>query len=216
MDKLKPICKICSKNVYELHDEQFNTVYLRCESCGFIHLTETFHVTFDEERTEYDLHENSSDDEKYVKYLDRFLTEAVDPFIKKGKALDFGCGPEPVLASLLKKRGFSTMTYDRHYSHDEDALIMMYDLITSTEVFEHFHDPAKEMAIIASCIKSGGFLSIMTSVPPSDGPFLKWAYRREQTHISFYTEQALSLLAEKNKMQMVYHDQKRITVFKKL
>lgn len=216
MDKLKPICKICSKNTYKLHDVKFGIVYLRCKNCGFIHLSDDFHVTFDEERAEYDLHENSIEDMGYVNYLDNFLIKAVDPYINEGQALDFGCGPEPVLAELLKKRGFSTKTFDRHYSHDKNALNMKYDLITSTEVFEHFHDPLKEMTHITSCLVPGGILSIMTSVPPSDEDFLKWSYRREQTHISFYTEKALNILAQKHNLQVLYHDKKRITVFKKL
>lgn len=216
MDKLKPICKICSENVYNLHDEKFGIIYMRCEKCGFIHLDEAFHVTFDEERAEYDLHENSGEDQGYVNYLDSFLKMAVDPYISEGGALDFGCGPEPVLAALLNMRGFTTMTFDRHYAHDKDALASQYDLITSTEVFEHFHDPVKEMQAISTCMKPGAYLSIMTRVPPTDEAFFNWAYRREQTHISFYTEEALCILAQKNKMKVVYHDHKRITVFKKL
>ncbi len=64
-------------------------------------------MTFDEERAEYDLHENSIEDMGYVNYLDNFLIKAVDPYINEGQALDFGCGPEPVLAELLKRGVFN-------------------------------------------------------------------------------------------------------------
>lgn len=215
MKKMISICKVCSAKTYDLYDKQFDITYSRCENCGFIHLQDDHHVSFGEERAEYDLHENSIEDEGYVNYLDRFLQVAVDPFVKSGMALDFGCGPEAVLAELIKKRGFAVKTYDRHFSHDEDALNHKYDLITSTEVFEHFHDPALEMKKISDLLSDGGVLSIMTSVPPVDDAFLKWSYRREQTHISFFTKKALETLGHSFGMEIIYHDEKRITVFKK-
>jgi len=210
------ICKICGSSTYQVHDEQFDIIYDRCNECAFIHQDVSSHVTFEQEREEYDLHENSIEDEGYVSFLDKFLKIGVDAFIKEGSALDFGCGPEPVLAELLKRRGFEVKTYDRHYPHDIDALDFKYDLITSTEVFEHFHDPVEEMSKISDLLRSGGQLSVMTSVPPEDESFKKWAYRREQTHISFYTLKSLEVLAQKNGMSIIYHDSKRITVFRKL
>lgn len=215
MDNLKSICKVCGEKTYDLFDAQFNIVYKRCSTCGFIHLNDDHHVSFDEERAEYDLHENSIEDEGYVNYLDRFLKTAVDPYVSEGKALDFGCGPEPVLAELLKRRGYDVRTFDRHFKHDADALEQKYNLITSTEVFEHFHDPVQEMKLISDLLAPGGVLAIMTSAPPEDGVFLKWSYRREQTHISFFTKKALEILAERNMMNMEFHDDKRITVFRK-
>ncbi len=210
------ICKVCSGETYDLFDKQFNIMYVRCKSCGFVHLEDEHHVSFDEERAEYDLHENSIEDEGYVNYLDRFLQTAVDPFVKSGKALDYGCGPEAVLAVLVRQRGFTVKTYDRHFEHDKDAFEHRYDLITSTEVFEHFHDPCIEMGKICDLLKSGGLLSIMTSVPPEDKAFLNWGYRREQTHISFFTKEAFKVLGNKCGLELIYHDNKRITVFKKM
>lgn len=213
---MTPICKICGAITYEIHDEQFDIIYDRCKTCSFIHQRDEYHVSFEEERAEYDLHENSIEDQGYVNYLDSFLQVSVDPFIQQGNALDFGCGPEPVLAEVLKRRGFMTKTYDRHFKHDEDALDLKYDLITSTEVFEHFHDPVVEMEKISRLLIKGGILSIMTSVPPEDEAFKKWSYRREQTHISFFTKKSLEILSKKFDMECIYHDDKRITVFRKL
>jgi hypothetical protein len=56
----------------------------------------------------------------------------------------------------------------------------------------------------------------MTSVPPvEDAKFLKWHYRREKTHISFFTLKALEVLAGACGLEIHYHDEKRITVFRK-
>ncbi len=215
MKKLTSFCKVCHAPVIELNDKQFNIVYLRCSTCGFVHLDDQFHVSFDEEKEEYNLHENSADDEGYVNYLNNFLKIAVDPFINEGSMLDYGCGPGPVLAMLMNKRGFSTKTYDRHFPHDYDALEHKYDLITSTEVFEHFHDPVSEMKKICDLLNPNGILSIMTSVPPHGEAFLKWGYRRERTHISFYTRKSLEQLAKAVDMKVIFHDEKRVTVFQK-
>lgn len=215
MKKLTSYCKVCNSEVFALQDIQFNMIYEKCSNCGFIHLANEHHVSFDEERAEYDLHENSIEDEGYVNYLDRFLVAAVDSFIKEGNALDFGCGPEAVLAELLMRRGFSTKTYDRHFDHDADALETKYDLITSTEVFEHFHDPRIEMEKISALLNSGGILAIMTSVPPDEEKFMKWGYRREQTHISFFTKKSLEILGAEFNLEVVYHDNKHVTVFRK-
>lgn len=216
MNILKPYCKVCGQKVRELEDEPFNTIYLKCTHCGFISLDDRFLVTFDEERAEYDLHENSIEDQGYVDYLDRFLSVAVDPFIKEGKALEFGCGPGPVLAELLSRRGFSVNIYDKHYKPDDSAFNQTYDLITATEVFEHLDAPLETLKKLSGVLAKGGVLSIMTSVPPiEDDEFLKWHYRREKTHISFFTLEALEVLAGACGLEIRYHDKKRITVFKK-
>lgn len=217
MNENQLICKICGSHAKPLHDPQFDQIYMKCTNCGFIHLMDQYHISYESERAEYDLHENSIDDLGYVKYLDNFLSQAVDPFVTSGRALDFGCGPGPVLAELMKQRGLQALTYDRHYQHSEDALDHVYDLITATEVFEHFHDPVSEMALMSSLLKKNGVLSIMTSVPPnSESEFLKWGYRREQTHISFYTLKSLECLGRRFGFEILIHDNKRVTVFRKI
>ncbi len=217
MNNLKPYCKVCGERVQELEDKQFNTIYLKCPHCGFISLDERFLVSFDEERAEYDLHENSIEDKGYVNYLERFLSVAVDPFVCDGKALEFGCGPGPVLAELLKRRGLSVEIYDKHYKPDESVFNASYNLITATEVLEHLETPLEVFMKLSGILVKGGVLSIMTSVPPvENADFLKWHYRREKTHISFYTVNALEVLAKKCGLEILYHDEKRITVFRKL
>ncbi len=216
MTTLKSYCKVCGNSCQPLFDEQFHNMYEKCTLCGFIHLQSAYHVTFSEERAEYDLHDNSIEDQGYVKYLERFLAAAVTPFIKEGSALEFGCGPGPVLAELLKRKGFDVSTYDKHFNPDTSVLDLRYDLVTATEVFEHFNNPREDVAGVFSLLGQGGILAVMTSVPPrDDAAFLKWHYRREKTHISFYTRRAFEILAEENGAELIFHDDKRISVFRK-
>lgn len=209
-------CLICNQATKPLNDTQFDHLYHRCEACGFIYMDPAHHVSFEEERAEYNTHENSIDDPGYIAYLERFLEPAVDPFVQEGRALDFGCGPGPVLAELLIRRGFDTSVYDLHFYPDQKVLDDRYHLITSTEVFEHFVDPMGEIEKIVGLLEPGGVLAIMTSFPPHDQAFLNWRYRREATHIAFYTLDSFRVMAEAFGLDVLFTNNKNIVTFRRV
>lgn len=210
-------CGLCGHETKPLHDAHMKRLYHTCASCGLITLDKDFHATHEEARMVYDLHENDIHDEAYQAYFNRFLQAAVFPYVKGKKALDYGSGPEPVLAHVLTtQHGYDVTCYDLHYAPDADFSHQPYDLILSTEVFEHLLDPIGTMLFLRQMLKPGGHLAIMTLLHDHHHDhFLTWWYRRDITHISFYSEKTLEYLGRLTGFHMIYCDQKRMITFEK-
>jgi len=174
-------------------------------------------LTFEEERQIYDLHINSIENEGYVSMFKNFLNAGVLPFKTSGYLLDYGSGPEPVLTELVNRDySFLTAHYDLHYAPDKSFENRTYDVIVSTEVIEHVDDPIAFIQSLSHLLAPDGIISIMTLFHSNDDEaFLNWWYRRDATHISFFTETTLKVLAEMTSLHVIYTDGKRITTLKK-
>jgi len=146
--------------------------------------------------------------------LEAFLKTGVDPFVAKaGRVLDFGCGPEPVLAWLLERRGHPVDRYDLFFHKDEAYRTRQYDLITLTEVLEHLADPLGTLQALSQRLAPGGVFALMTLFHPNDRvKFADWWYRRDPTHVSFYTVKTLGELAGFLGMKILFSDAKNIIV----
>ncbi|WP_425448096.1 class I SAM-dependent methyltransferase [Dethiothermospora halolimnae] len=215
MDKIS--CKICNNKVDIIYDEKFDNKYYSCTECEFIFIDEDHMVSKKREVKQYNQHENTLDNEGYVNMFKDFLNRAVLPWkdnIKK--ALDFGCGPGPVLKELLKSEGFDVDIYDFYFQPEKVFENKKYDLITSTEVFEHLSEPRKTFKMLKEHLNREGILSIMTLFHTNDEEdFKKWWYRRDPTHISFYTPKTLKILGNIFDMKIVYIGDKNTCVFRK-
>jgi 2-polyprenyl-3-methyl-5-hydroxy-6-metoxy-1,4-benzoquinol methylase len=66
---------------------------------------------------------------------------------------------------------------------------------TCTEVVEHFWSPAEDWARLAELLKPGGWLAVMTSLVPDRKQFLRWRYKDDLTHVSFYSAATMDWLA---------------------
>ena len=179
--------------------------YWRCDACHSTFLDDRHHLTPAEEAERYRLHRNDPNDEGYR----RFLSKLVDPLLSvlpAGSAgLDFGCGPPfegtdaPAVASMLRERDHTVSLYDPHFFPDVSLLDpshAQYDFITATEVMEHVSQPAEVLDTLDGLLRPGGVLAVMTSFQTDDAAFATWHYRRDPTHIVFYREETLRLLAE--------------------
>jgi 2-polyprenyl-3-methyl-5-hydroxy-6-metoxy-1,4-benzoquinol methylase len=122
-----------------------------------------------------------------------FIEVAIVPYLKKIQTvLDFGSGPTPVFAELLKRRGLEVDIYDLYYAPKKVYEGKSYDLITSTEVFEHLSQPLEILQLLTEHLKERGYIALMTKFPPKeDEAFLNWWYRRDPTHISFLRQRVL-------------------------
>jgi len=211
-------CKICNSRTRSLLVPNFEITYYKCDQCQYISMDGSKKVTFKEERHLYDRHENSIENEGYVNMFKNFLDTGVLPFKSSGSLLDYGSGPEPVLIEIIKRDyTFSTDHYDPHYAPEKKFENKPYDVIVSTEVIEHVDDPVTFMKTLSDLLTSGGILSIMTLFHSNkDAEFLKWWYHRDETHISFFTEKTLRVLAHMTSMEIIYTDGKRITSFRKM
>ena len=212
-------CKICkSESLEHIVIEKRNENYYACEVCEFIFKDENEIITIEDEKEVYSHHENNFESEGYVKMFEDFLEKAVFPFVNTtGDALDYGCGPGPVLAKILENNDWNVKTYDPIFESDADYNMKTYDLITSTEVFEHFKNPIEEIGKVSELLSSGGLLSIMTLLRPSTTEeFKNWWYNRDKTHISFYSSKTLYLIGKMFDLEMVYNNNKRLIAFKKI
>jgi hypothetical protein len=151
-------------------------------------------VTPQREKEEYDLHENSPVDEGYVRFLGRFSAPFLRCLPLRQQGLDFGCGPSPVLATILEKSGHRVALYDPVYQNDKSVLGATYDFIAATEVVEHFRNPEKEFVGLFNLLLPGGLLGIMTKMTRDIAAFATWHYIRDVTHISFYSRETFTYL----------------------
>lgn len=211
-------CKICSQRATKLRDEQFNIDYYFCNYCKFIFIDAVHIVDPEEEVAVYQQHNNTMENERYVNMFEDFIKKGIDPYLSQtGKALDFGCGPGPVLATLLKRKGFDVDIYDPYFAPQKIYLNKEYDLITATEVFEHLRYPYEATTLLTEHLKDGGILAIMTLFHPGGDAkaFNNWWYRRDPTHISFYTLETFKVLASLLGLEVLFYDEKNICILTK-
>jgi len=208
-------CKICNTQIENFKDTQLKKIFFHCSNCELIFLDKTYHVTNVNEKNQYDQHNNSLENKGYVKMFNDFLDFTLENLNIK-TALDFGSGPTPVLVELLKKRGLYTEYFDKYYQPKKIYENKTYDLITSTEVFEHLENPIEILSTLAKHLNPNGIISLMTLFHTNkQEDFLKWWYRRDPTHITFFTPKSIELMANKCGLKILKTDNKRIIVLQK-
>jgi len=210
-------CKVCGSDTISYIHPKFHTLYHECQECEFIFKDEKHYISKKEELKKYDEHHNSLDNIGYVNYLTDFIETAVVPFIKKGEALDFGSGPSPVLAHILKNNyKFDVDIFDLYYAIDKVYVNKSYDLITSTEVIEHLNNPLETFELFNKHLKPNGILSIMTLFHPKNRDlFFDWHYIRDDTHVSFFTTKTLRVIAKMYDFKLIDTNDYRYAVFQK-
>jgi len=211
-------CKICGSKTRQVYDTQMKKCYHICLDCQYIFLDDGEYVSRRDEKERYMEHNNSYENQGYRSFLEGFLDQAVFPYGQSfASALDFGSGPEPVLSRIMKeKHGIETDIYDLHFSPEKVHIDKSYDLIVATEVLEHLKDPVETMEELSACLKKGGLLAVMTLFHYNDDEaFLGWHYRRDKTHIGFFTPRTLEKLGDLVGLSLISTDGKRCASFKK-
>lgn len=207
-------CPLCGGESSFFHEDVVRK-YFRCNICKLVFVPKQFHVNFTREKQEYDLHENSSGDEGYLRFLSRFS----DPFAQKigtpKRGLDFGCGPGPALAGLIEQHGHKVALYDPLFNNDRTVLTKRYDFITATEVVEHFRCPAKEFTQLFYMLVPCGYLGLMTKMVKDDAVFATWHYIRDPTHIVFYSRETFTYIADLFTADVTFIEDD-VIIFKKL
>lgn len=182
--------------------------YFHCAECDLIFMDPAERLGPEEEKSRYDLHENEST-AGYQAFFEPLINSIEDHFKAAGvmssqlTALDFGCGPTAMLSQLLTGRGFKTYNYDLYYHPNQDELRKTYHLVTSTEVWEHLYSPRLEIERMLRLLKPGGLLGVMTSGHRGEAVFHDWHYRRDTTHVVFFSERSMQWIAKTYKMQLI-------------
>jgi SAM-dependent methyltransferase len=162
--------------------------YLRCETCSLVFVPPAFYLSRQAERAEYDLHRNAIDDPGYRTFLSRLAEPLLARLAPASRGLDFGCGPGPALAHMLREAGHEVALYDSFYVPVPDVLDGRYDFICATEVVEHLHAPGRELARLWSLLAPGGWLGVMTKLVRDRTAFSRWHYKNDPTHVCFFSE----------------------------
>lgn len=211
-------CPVCHHDCDDFIYPVYQITCHRCQSCGLIFKEAAVWPDRQKEKWIYDQHENSIDDPRYVAYFRDFIDNAILPFMPApAAALDFGSGPEPVLATILARDyGFPMKIYDPFYVPDEQPLNDDYDLITCTEVAEHLREPLATFRQLSGRLRPNGVLAIMTQMIPGDlTAFNRWHYPRDHSHIVFYTPASMKAIASACGLRLLMCGHSRYTVFEK-
>jgi len=162
--------------------------YLRCEICSLVFVPPLFHLGARAEKAEYDLHQNQVDDPGYRRFLSR-LADPLGARLPAGASgLDFGCGPGPALAAMLREQGHPVALYDPFYYPDKGVLCGPLDFICATEVVEHLFLPGEELGRLWQLLRPGGWLGLMTKLVIDREAFTGWHYKNDPTHVCFFSE----------------------------
>ena len=189
-------CPLCNSSSTPIFHTDNSTKYYRCSDCELIFLSKKSILSFDEERGRYASHNNVSSDPRYIKYLTKTV-DFVEPHRdSNSKILDFGSGKNAVLEYVYKNRGIKIDSYDPMYGIGLSLEKKSYDIVILCEVIEHLINPKKELEFINSLLKTDGMIFIRTSIFNDSMDFATWWYRKDPTHIIFFSNRTIEKIRE--------------------
>lgn len=169
-----------------------NKTYHHCQDCEFIFLDSAHRLDLKSEEQRYLLHQNIVTDEGYQNFVAPLKNAVLGRFTSNHLGLDFGSGKDSAISYSLRKQDYNVKQYDPFFQPDVSVLkSAAYDYIIICEVAEHFYNPKAEFLKLKSYLKTGGVLFVMTSLRTRSVDFKTWSYRRDSTHVCFYTEKTL-------------------------
>ena len=189
------MCPLCLKKNSFKYWEGEGRVYLLCKTCDLVYVPSSYFISKKDEKAKYDNHQNSPQNQGYKDFLNRLIEPLSKELSLNSYGLDFGSGPGPTLWLIMREKGYKMEIYDYFYHNNKTVFEKEYNFITSTEVIEHLYQPLKEMQRLWSCLKPDGVLGIMTAFRPDIDEFSSWYYKRDLTHIRFFTKKTFQWLA---------------------
>ena len=212
-------CILCGgkeiSHFYSDTSETYRSDYYQCQNCRLIFAPPKDRPTTDEEFARYETHENDPEDQGYRDFLSQLFEPLNKRLEPNSKGLDFGSGPGPTLSLMFEEEGHQMRIYDPFYADNPSVFNETYDYITATEVVEHLFHPGREFRKLWGCLRPGGYLGIMTKVARDDSEhFADWHYRKDLTHVTFYTRETFRWLADQWKASVTFPSD-RIIIFQK-
>lgn len=195
---MNPPCPVCRAPDTQALMTVKQRRYRRCPTCEARYLDARDLPPPAIELAHYGLHQNDVNDPRYRSFLARLADPLLCRLRPRSRGLDFGCGPGPALAAMLREAGHEMAVYDPIFFPDVNVLQQRYAFITCTETVEHFHHPAAEFERLDGLLADDGWLAIMTCFQTDDSRFADWHYRRDPTHVVFYREATLRQIARQH------------------
>jgi len=196
MTATTPTCPLCQQKDTHHYSADKRREFIHCATCSLVFADPTTWPKSQDEKTEYDLHENNVTDPGYNKFLARIVEPLASRLSATADVLDFGCGPAPALAKQLEEQGLNVSLYDHFYHNDKTALTRDYDGIVMTEVIEHLHQPDQVLIQLWDLLLAKGCLAIMTQRVTNKEAFKAWQYKNDPTHVCFYSDETFKWLED--------------------
>ncbi len=176
------ICRLCGEKTNHFFGDEF----FQCENCKAISRKLTSLPDAETEKKRYDQHQNTPDD-GYEKFISPLLNYVLKNISTKKNGLDFGSGPNSILANILANKKYTLYKFDPFYEKDSSILNNTFDFIIACEVIEHFHYPQNEFKKLKEKLNKKGEILIMTHLYDFAINFENWYYKNDFTHVFFYT-----------------------------
>jgi SAM-dependent methyltransferase len=181
-------CPLCAGNALAPYHQDRRRPYRQCGTCCLVFVPPGWYLTPEAELAQYNCHQNEVGDAGYRQFLSRLALPLIARLAPGAQGLDFGCGPGPALAHMLREAGFDVALYDRFFYPDDSVLhARRYAFISATEVVEHLHQPGHELERLWSLLQPGGWLGIMTKLVSDQTAFANWHYKNDPTHVCFFS-----------------------------
>ena len=188
-------CPLCQKDGAELfYQDKFRDFFL-CKGCTIIFVPRSSILSPSEEKERYDSHQNDENDPGYRDYFLKTALPVIAELHEKKPGLDFGCGRTRLLSQIFDEKGFSMDSYDPFYFPDESIWQKKYGFAVMNEVIEHLTDPSATLQRLRTIVD--GPLFVRTKLYPStEKEFASWFYKRDATHVQFFSLRSLSLIGK--------------------
>lgn len=180
------MCPLCSGTSVPYHSDKQRS-YEECSECGLVFVPRSELISEDAEKSRYDSHEI---DNGYMTYLSTIAAAIMPHRDPNDRGLDFGCGKTTILADVVGNMD----SYDAFYRPEESLLQKKYDFVVMSEVIEHLRDPRGTMEQLK---KLAPKFFIKTKLLPEKSKFDQWFYKRDVTHIQFFSPKSFSALGFK-------------------
>lgn len=208
-------CSLCGSKAHHYFKDK-KREYLQCCNCHLVFVQSKYYLSAEDEKIQYDFHENNPASSGYRDFLSRVLIPMCEFLSPGSRGLDFGSGPGPTLSLMFEERGYPMNIYDPFYAVDESVLDIQYEFVTATEVVEHFQNPAQSLNKMWQCLKPDGYLGIMTKLVTNQAAFSNWHYKNDLTHVSFFSNKTFNWLTNNWNAKPVFIERDVIILQKKL
>lgn len=188
----------------------------RCLNCHVIFKSKNIHLEAEEEERRYQFHENDASEKNYYDFLIKLIKPIEHELVNVKSHLDFGSGKSSVYQKYFKERLCESWCYDLFFYPDKNILQKQFDLVTCSEVVEHFNNPDLDWKTLVATVKSNGLLAIMTNFYTDEIDYDKWWYKNDPTHVIFYSLKTIEYLEKKYLLKLQFSDNKSIAIFRKL
>ena len=188
-------CTVCKSKNIQIFLKIEELIYWKCNFCEAKFLDNKNYISYNEEKKHYLKHNNILTDQGYRNFLLCLIKPLKDKISLYDFGLDYGCGYSPALADILKKDGFNIDIYDPFFFPNENIFLKKYKFITCSEVVEQLFKPYEEFIKIDNLMDYNAWFGLMTSFITEDYLFKNWHYRRDPTHVVFYSKKTFQVIA---------------------